>query len=70
MSAQAIPTLLTVGVIAERFGVPVHRIAYIVDSRGISPVGRAGSAYIYTEASVQRIESELRRISEDREGTQ
>jgi DNA-binding transcriptional MerR regulator len=68
MFAGTVPPLLTVGVIAERLGVPVHRITYVIESRSIRPAGRAGNAKVFTEADVQHIAGELRRIAEEREG--
>ena len=61
------PTVPTVGAIARREGVPTHRIEYIIRSRGMQPAGRAGSAYIYSEADFQKIAGELRRIQRERE---
>lgn len=61
------PTVPTVGEIARREGVPVHRVEYLIRARGIRPVGRAGSAFIYAEADADRITAELRRIRGERE---
>lgn len=62
--SQALPT---VGEIATRLAVPSHRVEYIIDTRGIKPVGWAGNARVYAETDVDYIRSELRRIAEDRE---
>lgn len=62
------PTLPTVGKIAQRFGVPVHRVVYVVESRGIAPAGIAGNVRVFDEPSVSRIASELARIKRDRGG--
>ena len=51
------PVLLTVGVIAQRLGVPVHRIEYIIRARSVAPAGRAGGARVFSEAAVSEIES-------------
>ncbi len=56
----------TVGQIAKRLGVPSHRITYVIETRGIKPLGVAGQARVFTEAAVDHIASELRRIDEDR----
>ena len=56
----------TVGEIARWLGVPVHRIEYLVRARGIEPSGWAGHARVFSEAEVERIASELRRIDEDK----
>ena len=62
------PFLPTIGEIARRFDVPAHRIEYVVDSRGIEPVGVAGHVRVFDEPAVTRIASELRRIERDRNG--
>jgi DNA-binding transcriptional MerR regulator len=56
----------TVGVISRRLNVPIHKVEYLIRSRAIQPVGWAGNARIYTEADVDRIASELRRIEADK----
>ena len=61
--------LPTVGSIARRFGVSTHKVEYVIETRGINPIGRAGNARVFSEASVRHIGSELHRIAEDREGT-
>lgn len=57
------PRVPTVGVIAERFGVRVHQVQYVVRTREIHPVGRAGGARIFSEQQVERIAAELRRVA-------
>ena len=59
----------TVGEIARRLDVPVHRVEYVVRSRRIRPASRAGSLRVFSEAAVARIASELRRMDEERAGT-
>ncbi len=66
MGTTQAPALPTVGEIAQRLGVPVHRVTYVIDSRGIRPVGWAGNAKVFDEAAVQRIGSELARIESDK----
>lgn len=58
----------TVGSIAKRLGVELHRVEYLIDAREIEPVGRAGIARVFDDAAVERIESELQRIEATREG--
>ena len=65
MSAKA-PSLPTIGEIARRTGEPLHRVEYIIRSRNIQPTGRAGNLRVFTEADVEHIASELRRIDADR----
>ena len=68
MGTAEAPAMPTVGEIAQRLGVSVHRVTYVIDSRGIQPVGWAGNAKVFSEADVQRIASELARIERDKGG--
>ena len=61
-----LPAAPTVGEIARRHEAPRHRVEYVIRSRGISPISRAGNARIFSEAAVELIGSELRRIDNDR----
>ena len=70
MGTTEAPALPTVGEIAQRLGVSVHRVTYVIDSRRIQPVGWAGNAKVFSEADVQRIASELARIERDKGGNQ
>ena len=63
-----VPLLPTIGAIARRLRVPVHRVGYVIDSRGIRPVGWAGNAKVFSEVDVDHIASELRRMDREREG--
>ena len=64
-----VPSQPTVGEIARRSGVPIHRIEYVIRARGVTPSGRAGNAYVYAEADVRRIIGELQRIDRERSRT-
>ena len=66
MSAESTPIVPTPGEISRRLGVPVHRIDYIIRTRNIRPAGRAGNAYFYEEAGVEKIASELLRIKSNK----
>lgn len=57
---------LTIGHIAARCGVPIHRVEYVVKTRDIRPACRAGLARIFDESAADRIESEIRRIEAGR----
>ena len=57
---------LTVGQIAKRLGAPVHRVEYVLRTRGqLRPLGRAGHARVYSEGDLQFIGSELRKINKE-----
>jgi len=64
------PIIHSVGTLARLYRVPVHRIQYLIRSRGIAHVGIAGNVRLYDEAAAQRIGSELGWIAAEREGTQ
>lgn len=57
----------TVSRIASRLGVDRHRVEYVIESRGIAPIGRAGIARVYSDVDVNRIVSEVQRIDTRRE---
>jgi len=61
--------MVSIGEIANKLGVPIHRVRYIIDKRGIRPTGRIANVRTFAESDIQFIESELRRIAGDREGT-
>ena len=58
--------LLTVGEIARLEGVPVHRVVYAIEARGIKPTQRLGILRAYDEPQVETIQSALRRIAANR----
>jgi DNA-binding transcriptional MerR regulator len=53
------PALLTLPQVAQRLGVPAHRVDYVVESRAIEPAGRLGRYRVYGEAEVERIKAAL-----------
>jgi hypothetical protein len=61
-----VPSLPTVGEIARRLNAPLHKVEYVLRSRQVQPAGRAGNSLVYSEADVQYVASELRRIEEER----
>ena len=61
--------LWTVGTLARRYGEPLHRVEYVIKTRGIRPCGRAGNARVFSEEDAARIGDELRRISAQKEDT-
>lgn len=68
MPALPVATAPTVGEIARRLGIPVHKVEYVIRARQFRPVAVAGNARVFSEADVDRIASELRRIEDEREG--
>lgn len=61
----SLPSAATVGEIARRNNAPVHRVEYLIRSRDIWPIGRAGNARLFAESDADRIGADLRRIDED-----
>lgn len=60
-SAQ-IDRAITSGVIVERTGVPFHQVGYIIKSRGIRPVAKAGNSLIYNEEAVASVREAAEQI--------
>ncbi|MBO6514563.1 MAG: hypothetical protein JJ974_11420, partial [Phycisphaerales bacterium] len=60
--------LWTVARIAAHLSVDRHRIEYLIESRGIKPIARAGIARIFAPADVDRLTREIRRIDSQRQG--
>ena len=56
------PSMPTIGEIARRLGKPVHRIQYVIRTRGIHPCGWAGNARVFPEDAIDAIGAELQRI--------
>jgi len=64
----AVPRLVTVGVIGERLGVQVARVAYILRTRPhIRPAARAGTVRLYREIAVAQVRDALGEIEARRE---
>lgn len=61
------PVPTAIGEIARRLQAPLHRVEYVIRSRGILPIARAGNARLFTEENVSQIRSELERIDADRQ---
>ena len=58
----------SLGDVASQLEVPVHRVEYVIRTRRIRPLIRAGGRKLYSDATVQRIASEIQRIDEERGG--
>ena len=59
MRKQPNDTLLTLGVIAERAHVPLHRVEYFLRSRGIKERSRAGNLRVFDDDVVDLVRKEL-----------
>ena len=51
--------LWTVGSIAEQAGVPRHRVEYLINSRGINPIGTAGHYRVFDPTDAAAIIQQL-----------
>ena len=54
-----LPTLPTIGAIAERFGVTEREVDRAIRARSIKPVARAGIARVFSLEAVEQIRQEL-----------
>jgi hypothetical protein len=61
-------TIWTVARIAEHLGVARHRVEYVIDTRGIRPLGTAGIARVFDPRDVEMVRREMTRIEAEREG--
>lgn len=62
------PRLLTIGEIAERLGVSMHRLKYAIDQYKIPPDRRVGIIRVWSEEKLPLIASALAKIAENRHG--
>ena len=60
--------MFTIGQMVKRLKYPIHRIEYVIASRRIEPVRRAGAARLFAAADVAAVAKELKRIDAVREG--
>ena len=60
------PRLATTGEIARLLGRPIHRVEYVVRTRGVRPSARVGNLRVFSPADVDYIAAELARIEADR----
>lgn len=58
--------MATVGEIASKLQVPIHRVEYVIRARKIQPQCRAGNARVFTDADVEYIAAELAQINRTR----
>ena len=67
--SECLSAVPTVGEIARRLGEPVHRVEYIIKARGIRPSARAGNCRVFSDADVDFIAAEVRRIDAEKGGS-
>lgn len=58
--------LFTLGQLAERLGVPVHRLKYAIDQHRILPAMRVGILRVWSENEIPRMRRALARVAENR----
>ena len=58
------PQFYTRGDLARRFGVPVHRVGWVLKSRKIQPACRLGGRAIYDADAEQKVRLGLRETAE------
>jgi hypothetical protein len=58
--------LFTVGELARRAGVSVHRVTYVIETRGILADGRAGQARVFSAAAAEQVLAALHQIAAER----
>ena len=51
---------LTVGEIAKRLDCPIHKVEYLISSRNINPVERAGNLRIFANDVVEILRDEIK----------
>lgn len=54
---------ITAGTMAERLGVPIHKVQYILRTRQIEPAGKAGVLRVYSEEQLAEVAANLDAIS-------
>jgi hypothetical protein len=59
--------LLTLGLMAEQLGCPAWKVDYLLRSRGIKPIQRAGHLRIFSSEVVETLRRELDAMGQKRE---
>lgn len=62
------PQLFTLGQLAQRLGVPTHRLKYAIDQYHIDAAMRVGITRVWTVSDIPRIKSALARVAMNRGG--
>jgi hypothetical protein len=60
---MSVTKMLTIGLIAQQIRRPIHRVAYIVRTRRIKPIGWAGNARVFSPEAVKQIRLALHEIA-------
>jgi uncharacterized protein (UPF0261 family) len=60
--------LWTVARIANHLNVARHRVEYVIVTRGIAPIDRAGIARVFDSSDIPIIAKSLHQIAAEREG--
>ena len=50
---------ITLGVIATRLNLPIHRVEYLIRARDIQPICRAGRFRVFDEQAVSAVKNEV-----------
>jgi len=53
---------LTIGAIARELGEPIHRVQYVIRTRGIDPEVMAGNIRVFADDVVERVADILQEI--------
>jgi len=59
-----VPQLRTPGVIATELDAPLSRVLYVLRTRDIKPIGRAGVLRLYDRAAVETVRDALREMDQ------
>ncbi len=62
-----VPAAPTIGEIARRLGVAVHRVEYVIRTRNLRPAARAGNIRVFSANDVDFVGAEIRRIDAERQ---
>jgi hypothetical protein len=59
-----VPQLRTSGVIATELDAPLSRVLYVLRTRDIKPIGRAGVLRLYDRAAAEAVRDALREMDQ------
>jgi hypothetical protein len=58
------PKLRTAGVLAAEINEPLGRVLYVLRTRGVQPIGRAGILRLYDAAAVETVREAIRQMDQ------